>query len=64
MFAVQSGEKYVNQWRTESRNILNDIHNVFGQKITSIEAIAIMTDTDQTGAATQAWFGDIWFSDQ
>ncbi|MEW4983277.1 MAG: DUF3047 domain-containing protein [Cycloclasticus sp.] len=32
--------------------------------ITEISAVAIMADTDQTGAATQAYFGDIWFSDR
>ena len=64
MFAIQSGEENTNQWRTESRNILNDIHNIFGKKISTIEAVAVMTDTDQTGAATQAWFGDIWFSNR
>jgi len=63
MFAIQSGKKYTNQWQTESRNILNDIHSIFGKNVSTIEAIAVMTDTDQTGAATQAWFGDIWFSD-
>jgi hypothetical protein len=63
MFAVQSGEDKVNQWQHETRHVLNDIQATFGKHITHIEAIAIMTDTDQTGAATQAWFGDIWFSD-
>ena len=62
MFAVRSGETQTGQWHTESRNVLDDIKKVFGKTITHIEAIAIMTDTDQTGATTQAWFGDIWFS--
>lgn len=63
MFAIQSGDEHIKQWRHESRNVKHDIQTVFGKSITQIEAIAIMTDTDQTGAATQAWFGDIWFSD-
>ncbi|MEH6503009.1 MAG: DUF3047 domain-containing protein [Cycloclasticus sp.] len=63
MLAVQSGEELSNRWRSESRNILQDIQRVFGKTITTIEAVAIMTDTDQTGAVAQAWYGDIWFSD-
>jgi hypothetical protein len=64
MFAIQSGDDKANQWQAESRNVLKDIQILFGKKITDIKAIAIMTDTDQTGATAQAWFGDIWFSDQ
>jgi len=63
MFAVRSGEIQAGQWHIESRNVLDDIQKVFGKTVTNIEAIAIMTDTDQTSASTQAWFGDIWFSD-
>ncbi|ORU89834.1 MAG: hypothetical protein A6F71_02400 [Cycloclasticus sp. symbiont of Poecilosclerida sp. M] len=64
MFAVKAGNDKTNQWHTESRNVLEDIKKTFGITITKVHAIAIMTDTDQTGAATQAWFGDIWFSDK
>jgi len=32
--------------------------------ITDINAVAIMTDTDKTGAATQAYFTDIWLNDR
>lgn len=62
MFAIQAGDKKTNRWHMENRNVLKDIQQVFGITITRIDAIAIMTDTDQTGAATQALFGDIWFS--
>ena len=36
---------------------------IFGKSVSEIKAIAIMSDTDQTGAKAQAWFDDIWFSD-
>jgi hypothetical protein len=64
MLAIQTGDEKATQWQTESRNVLEDIKTVFGKEITDIDAIAIMTDTDQTGLTAQAWFGDIWFSDQ
>lgn len=63
MLAVQPGDNNTGQWHIESRNVLDDIQKVFGKKVSDIDAIAIMSDTDQTGASTQAWFGDIWFSD-
>ena len=63
MFAVRSDNENTGQWHVESRNVLDDIQKTFGKTVTDIEAIAIMTDTDQTGTSTQAWFGDIWFSD-
>ncbi len=62
MLAIKTGNEPSGQWFTESRNVLEDIETTFGKHITDIQAIAIMTDTDQTGAATEAWFGDIWFS--
>ncbi len=63
MIAIQSGNKKSDQWQTERRNVLEDIQNIFGKSINEIKAIAIMSDTDQTGVTAQAWFGDIWFSD-
>jgi len=62
MLAIKAGNEPTGQWHSESRNVLEDIKQVFGKDIRLIEAVAIMTDTDQTGAATQASFGDIWFS--
>jgi len=64
LLSIETGNTYANQWRLESRHVADDIRRVFGKRIQRIEAIAIMTDTDQTGAVTQAWFGDIWFSDK
>ncbi len=66
MIAIQSGNEQSepsNDWQTERRNVLEDIQTVFGKSVSEIKAIAIMSDTDQTGATAQAWFGDIWFSD-
>ena len=62
MLAIQTGNEKSAHWQVESRNVLDDIQEVFGKSITEIKAIAIMSDTDQTGASAQAWFGDIWFS--
>jgi hypothetical protein len=59
MFLVESGPVHINQWRTASRNILDDYRIAFGTDPPPISGIAIMTDTDNTGASATAWYGDI-----
>lgn len=60
MIALESGNEYAGMWRMESRNIQKDYQRLFGESMDSVDAIAIMTDTDNTGASAQAWYGDIW----
>jgi hypothetical protein len=62
MVAVESGPGRVGQWLTEERDILADCRRLFGDEPTEIGAIAIMTDTDNTGAEAIAWYGDITLS--
>jgi hypothetical protein len=59
MLAVESGPKRVGEWVSERRNIVDDYRRLFGEEPTQVGAIAIMTDTDQTGSAATAWFDDI-----
>jgi hypothetical protein len=62
MVAQQSGEALVGRWVMESRNILADAQRLLGPRYTHIDAIAIMTDTDDTGQEAVAYYGDIYFS--
>jgi len=62
MIAVQSGNKYTKQWRTEKRNVREDMIRAFGTDYRFIDAIAIMTDTDNSGQSAVAYYGDIYFS--
>jgi len=64
MIAVQSGLKQTGQWVNEQRNIRADYQHVFGEKTRKIDAIAIMTDTDNSGKSATAWYGDIWFTEE
>lgn len=41
--------------------MLDDYKRAFGRAPGRITAIAIMTDTDNTGAAVEAYYGDIRF---
>lgn len=59
MLAVESGPQRVGEWISERRNIIADYRRLFGEEPPAVGAIAIMTDTDQTGSAATAWFDDI-----
>jgi hypothetical protein len=52
----------LNNWVSHKRNVRADLKEQFGEDIQSIDAVALMTDTDNSGGAAQAFYGDIWFS--
>jgi len=59
MFSVESGSEQAGEWLTERRDIVADFRRAFGEVPPNVGAIAIMTDTDNTGEAVIAWYGDI-----
>jgi hypothetical protein len=62
MIALRSSNDRIGAWYPEKRNILNDLKQQFGEDIDYIDAIAIMTDTDNAQGKTTAYYGDIYFS--
>ena len=62
MVAVQSGPTNTGQWLDEVRDIYADYKKLFGSEPGQASAIAIMTDTDDTGDNGTAWYGDITLS--
>lgn len=62
MIVVESGAAYVNRWITEERNVYEDYKAAFGEEPPMISGVAIMTDTDNTGEAATAFYGDIVFT--
>ncbi len=62
MIAVESGPAEAGQWRTEERDIAADYRSLFGEEPEEATAIAIMTDTDNTGGSATAWYGEITLS--
>ncbi|PPD33180.1 MAG: hypothetical protein CTY19_08945 [Methylomonas sp.] len=62
MMALRDPEGVLNVWQAEKRNIRADFKKLFGEDITAIDAVAIMTDTDNSGGQAAAAYGDIWFS--
>nr|WP_067293506.1 DUF3047 domain-containing protein [Marinobacterium profundum] len=63
MIAVQSAATSPGQWRNEVRDVRADYRRQFGEEPGKVAAVAIMTDTDNTGQTAKAWYGDIWFSE-
>lgn len=64
MLAVQSGADKTGQWQTEKRNIREDLKQLFGEDFNEINAIAIMSDSDNTQQKATAYYGDIFFSSE
>jgi hypothetical protein len=62
MVAMRSISDGAGVWYTEKRNILADFKSLTDQNIRQIDAIAIMTDTDNTGNKAKAYYGDLYFS--
>ena len=63
VIAVETGSELAGKWVPEQRDILADYRRAFGSEPRKIGAIAIMTDTDNTGQSATAWYGDISLSD-
>lgn len=65
MLPVQSGEENVGTWQYEKQHIVDDYLEAFDveddEEIPPINGVAIMTDTDDTGEAATAYYGDIVF---
>lgn len=59
---VESGPALASQWVNEKRNIKADYRTAYGQPPPPVMGIAIMTDTDNTGESTTAFYGDIRIS--
>ena len=62
MIALRSSTDQAGTWYSEKRNILTDLKHQFGEEIRYIDAVAIMTDTDDSHGKATAYYGDIYFS--
>lgn len=61
MVVAESGREKLGRWQEESRDIYADFKRAFGEEPGRITAIAIMTDTDNTGENVHAFYGDMVF---
>ena len=59
MISKESGPSNTGRWITETGNVFEDYIRYFGEQPPKVSAIAIMTDTDNTGESTSASYGPI-----
>ena len=64
MVAVRSGNDKTKTWYKEKRNILEDFKNLTGKDIRNVDAVAIMSDTDNAGGHAIAYYGDIYITSE
>ena len=57
--AVDSGEELAGHWTFNQRNIHEDYRRFFGEEPPRIGAVALMTDSDNTGESAVGYYGDI-----
>ena len=64
MLTICSNEDERGRWYTERRNVYEDLKQYHGKEIRYIDAIAIMTDTDNSDGRATSYYGDIYFSSE
>ncbi len=62
VMALRSGTRDAGRWVSEKRDIRADFKRLFGEEIDAIDAVALMTDTDNSRQSATAWYGDIVFT--
>jgi hypothetical protein len=62
MIALRSANDEIGVWHVEKRNVLDDLKRQFGQDIRYIDAVAVMTDTDNAQGRALSYYGDLFFS--
>ncbi|MBL0143471.1 MAG: DUF3047 domain-containing protein [Betaproteobacteria bacterium] len=61
MIVAGSGRESLGVWHKERVNLLEDYRRAFGEEPSRVKSVGVMTDTDNTGERSVAWYGDIRF---
>jgi hypothetical protein len=56
---VDSGPDGLGRWRDHRRDVVADFRRAFGEDPGPLLAIAVMTDSDNTGSRANAWYGPV-----
>lgn len=60
---VESGAGNAGRWLSYRRNVVEDYRRVFGAEPGRIRGVGVMTDSDDLKTHTEAWYGDLRFSE-
>jgi len=61
MVVATTGAADVGQWVTVRRNVVDDFRRAFNELPGLLTDVGVLTDTDNTGATVDAWYGDLRF---
>lgn len=61
MIAVASGPDEVGSWQYRSRDVVADYRRLFDGEPPGVKAVAVMSDSDDLGATSHAWYRAIRF---
>ena len=64
MTAVRGTQDGPGVWQNEKRNVKQDFKRLYGIDLSRIDAVAVMTDTDNGKGKVTASYGDIFFTAQ
>ena len=56
---MRAGDADAGRWLEESRDVLADYRNFFGEPPKRISAVAVLVDTDNTRTEAEAWFANL-----
>jgi hypothetical protein len=62
MVVASGSDARAGEWQTLSRNLFADYKTAFGEEPGKLIGYGVMSDTDNTGASIEAWYGDIVFA--
>ncbi|HJO95104.1 MAG TPA: DUF3047 domain-containing protein [Victivallales bacterium] len=62
MISLRSSKDEISKWYIEKRNVYKDFKKYFNIDCKNINAIGIMTDTDNTQTKEISYYGDIYFT--
>lgn len=63
LVALRNATSPMNEWVQEKRNLREDLKHFLNIEVDHIDAVAIMTDTDNSGQSAIAYYRDIVFTE-
>jgi hypothetical protein len=61
MIVAANAQRELGRWHAPRVNLLEDFRRAFGEDPPRVKAVGIMSDSDNTGTVTEAYYGDIRF---